>query len=524
MTSPQLPESRQDRLPAAFLGYQQRWSADKSPVKVMEKSRRVGMSWAEAADCVLEAAGERGQDCWYIGYTKDMAQEFILDCADWAKHFNSVISGIESYEEIFEEGEERQSIQAFRIKFDSGFRIVALSSTPRNLRGKQGRIILDEAAFHDDLAGLLKAALAMLMWGGQVHIISTHDGDDNPFNDLIKEIRAGKKPYSLHRVTFEDAVRDGLYRRVCLRKGADWTLDAEAAWVAEIRKQYGEDAEEELDCVPARGGGVWLSRVLIEARMMDAPVIRYQAPSGMDLWADHQLKAEVLEFCESELAPVLRRLDTRAASFIGEDFARSGDLSVFAPCQLLRSLVRSFPFLVELRNVPFKAQELILFYICDRLPRFSHGMLDARGNGQYLAEVARAKYGEGRITPVMLSETWYRENTAPLKAAFEDGTITLPADADVLNDLAAFRLVKGVPRIPDKRSTDKAGQRRHGDAGIAILLAHAATRQEAYQPYRYEPVRPLGGTRRDIMHPNHDDDRKPGVQVTAGFKARQGVL
>ena len=45
-----------DRSPAVLLAYQQRWCADQSPVKVIEKSRRVGLSWGEAADSALLAA------------------------------------------------------------------------------------------------------------------------------------------------------------------------------------------------------------------------------------------------------------------------------------------------------------------------------------------------------------------------------------------------------------------------------------------------------------------------------------
>ena len=36
--------------------------------------------------------------------------------------------------------------------------------------------MIDEAAFHDDLPELLKAALAFTMWGGVVRVISTHNG------------------------------------------------------------------------------------------------------------------------------------------------------------------------------------------------------------------------------------------------------------------------------------------------------------------------------------------------------------
>ena len=70
------------RAPDVFMPYQQRWVADDADVKVIEKGRRIGISWAEAADAVLTAAAgyyAGGMDVWYIGYNKDMAVEFILD-------------------------------------------------------------------------------------------------------------------------------------------------------------------------------------------------------------------------------------------------------------------------------------------------------------------------------------------------------------------------------------------------------------------------------------------------------------
>lgn len=490
-----------------FLGYQGRWAADESAVKIIEKSRRVGLSWAEAADSTLLAARNDGMDVWYIGYNKDMAEEFVRDCADWAKNYAFAASEIQEGTELFKDGDEEKSILTYTIRFASGFRITALSSRPSNLRGKQGRVIIDEAAFHPDLAELIKAALALLIWGGQVHIISTHDGEENPFNELIKEVRAGKRPYSLHRVTLDDALKDGLYQRVCMVRGIPWTEAGEQEWRAGLIAQYGSGADEELFCVPSRGGGIWLSRALVEARMapVEQPrrVIRWQAPDGMDLWSDYLIEAEVADFCERELKPELDKLDPNLASMVGEDFARSGDLTVIAPCQITSMLVRDFPFLVELRNVPFKAQALIFFYICDRLPRFSHAMMDATGNGAFLAEVAQQRYGIGRVTRVHLSETWYRENTPALKAAFEDDAILLPRDADTLSDVCAFRLVRGVARIPDVRVADKNGGNRHGDAGIALVLAYAASRQDVYQPFAYEAVHAYGGSRGDCMR--HDD-------------------
>jgi phage FluMu gp28-like protein len=210
--------------PPVLLPYQARWCADPSPVKVAEKSRRVGLSWGEASNDVLEAAkATGGQNVWYIGYSHDMAQEFIRDCATWAQQFQLAASEIaETY--VDEQCDEvlvpdDTSIKAYVITMASGKRITALSSRPAGLRGKQGIVVIDEAAFHQDLPGLIKAAMALLMWGGKVRIISTHNGEDNPFYQLVQDCRAGKRPYSVHRITLDDALAEGLYARICLVQG-----------------------------------------------------------------------------------------------------------------------------------------------------------------------------------------------------------------------------------------------------------------------------------------------------------------
>ena len=214
--------------PTILLNYQQSWLADSAPVKVYEKSRRVGISWAEAADDALYSASAEGDDTWYIGYNQDMAREFIGDTAFWAKHYQLAASAME--ETVFEnEGLEGKDILVYRVKFASGHTVNALSSRPANLRGKQGRVVIDEAAFHPDLPGLLKAAMALLIWGGSVRIISTHNGDGNDFNETIRDTLAGKLPYSLHRTTLDDALEAGLYERICLRLGREYSKEAEAA-------------------------------------------------------------------------------------------------------------------------------------------------------------------------------------------------------------------------------------------------------------------------------------------------------
>ena len=219
-------------LPDVFLPYQQElWrSIDANQLAVWEKSRRTGFSWAVAHVAAVIASSARaagGMDVLYMGYEKDMTREFIGYVADAAKLLQVAASDVQEFVWTDPEHPERE-IQAFRIRFACGFEVIALPIVARALRGKQGLVILDEAAFMDDLEEVLKAALALLIWGGKVVVISTHDGEDNPFNGLINDIRAGRREGFVGRLTFDEALAQGLYRRICLVQGKTWSAEGEA--------------------------------------------------------------------------------------------------------------------------------------------------------------------------------------------------------------------------------------------------------------------------------------------------------
>lgn len=443
-------------------------------VIVVEKSRRIGATWAIAADAVLNAAeADKGQDVFYLGYNRDMTREFIDACGMWVRAMTQAAPVIEEF--LFQDSADRQ-IQAFRIHFASGHEIVALCSRPRSLRGRQGYVIIDEAAFHDDLAELLKAALALLMWGGRVLIISTHDGADNPFAELVSACRSGKVPYHLVRTTFDDAIADGLFRRICERTGKAWSAEAEREWVQQIRDYYGDAADEELDCVPRRSGGKYFSLTLLEARAQQVPVLRWACADEFVDRPDHVRQAECLAWCEEHLRPLLAALPADSRSAVGEDFGRSGDLTVMWPLLTMSDLRRTTPFVVELRNVPFREQETVLRQLCDHLPGFRGAALDKTGNGQYLAERARQVYGAHCVAEVALSEGWYLEHMTRMKTALEDNQLDLPADREVLDDFRAIEVIRGVPRVPDSRTRGATGK-RHGDAAVAAALAYLASRE-----------------------------------------------
>lgn len=467
-------------VPAVLLPYQQKWIADKNPLKIGEKSRRIGLTWAEAADATLEVASDRsagGQNCYYLGYNKDMTVEFVQACAMWAKAYD--LAAEDAEEGIWDDGDDKY-IKTYIIRFPkSGFRIEALTSRPSNLRGRQGRVILDEAAFHEDLSELLKSALALLIWGGCVRVISTHDGEDNPFNELIKEIKADKRDGSVHRTTFKEAVDQGLYKRVCIRKKIAYDPVEEEKWVKSIYRFYGDAAKEELDVIPSKGGGKWLSQALLDSRKDDTvPVIRFDAPEGwenFELVQEETRNTEVLEFFNENLKPILETLPQKAISYYGLDFARKKNACSFWVLLEGQNSKKRCPFVFEMFKTPYKQQEEFLKLIIKMLPNFSKAAHDASGNGGYLAEAMQVIYGE-RIEAIMLTESWYREHTPHFKAALEDGDIeNMPADQDVIEDHRAFIMINGVGRIPSTGSNSN-NKDRHGDSGIAHLLADYASK------------------------------------------------
>lgn len=479
-------------LPAVLVRFQQRvvQSMMTASVTVVEKSRRTGVTWAACSGLTLISAAAMGMDAYYIGYNLDMAREAIDYVGEWARVFEQAAGEIEEF--LFEDGPDR-AIKSFRITFASGKEVVALSSRPRSLRGKQGFVLIDEAAFHDKLDELLKAAFALLMWGGRVLVISTHNGVGNPFNALVKSCKArgGDKPYELIRADLHDALDDGLARRILMKRGVAWSPEAEADWREEVLAIYGEHADEELFCIPSEGDGAFLPAPLIEARAKQGiPVLRLSRPNEFTHWPAALRERDVAEWCEENLLPLLKRCDPTLSHFLGGDYGRISDLTVLWPLAVSKTLKRLTPFVVELRNIPFDQQRQVLSYICDRLPRFSGSKHDATGLGMSTAEFAVQRYGELWTEAVMLNVPWYRENAQPLKTAFEDDWIEIPADADIASDLRLLVVKNGVPQVPALKSGVKKD--RHGDAAVALMLAYAATRAEVAE-YGYTPAPRVGG-------------------------------
>ena len=464
--------------PRTLLPYQSRWVADENGLKVIEKSRRIGLSWAEAYDSVMHAGAGAG-NVYYQSYALDMTRGFISDCADWA---GVLQVGADAVGETLVELDEGDKIPAFRLPLASGKEIVAMTSAPRAFRskGRPGdRAIVDEATFVDDLAEVLKAAMAFRIWGGTVHILSTHNGEASPFNTLAQDIREGRRPGSLHTVTFADAIREGLGLRRFEVMGEEWAQQAEDEWVEETRGEYGEDAAEELDCIPSAGAGTWLS------------------------WAE-------IRAAEDEKAGD-PECYAGGRTVIGYDVARRRDLAVMWVLELVGDVAWTREH-VELLNVSFADQDAELDRLVDCYNPYRVA-IDQTGMGEKSVEDAQRRYGTHRVEGVLMTGPARLEVATALKRRHEDKTIRIPESEKIRRDFRSIKRVGGTtggPRlVADEGNTDG-----HADRFWAAALACAAA----------ELAPAVYAVRRIDNHARLDHHRRLGRPGAMRMRGQVGAL
>ncbi len=483
-----LPEGHDPLAAGILMAHQLSWIEDRAALKVAEKGRRTGITYAEALDDTLTAATRKsggGDNVYYIGDTKEKGLEFIRYVGHMARIVAKELANVEDH--LFPDKQPDGStkyIAAYRVLFASGFQVVALSSRPANIRGLQGIVVIDEAAFHGDVAEVLDAVNALLIWGGKIRIISSHNGEDNPFNQLIKDTRAGLYDYSIHTIPFSLAIKNGLYDRVRLMRGEDdcaargWTPDEAGfrKWVSTVTRSYGpriEARDQELEAIPAKSSGIYMPRALIQ-RAQDAsiPVVKWSNAEGFFL--DDRRLTIATEWFDEHVRPILEMLDPTRRTVLGQDFGRDGDLSVILVAQE-EDLARWRSRLqIELRRCPFDVQSQILFGVLDLLPQWL-AKLDGRGNGQSHAEAAQQKYGVERVECVMFSPTWYAQHFPKYRASLEERSFILPGGEDVVADHRLVVLKAGFPGMSADHVKGTDGENRHGDGAVAGVLAHAAS-------------------------------------------------
>lgn len=485
--------------PYVLRPYQRRYIEDTSPVRLVVKSRRIGMTYCDACEATITAAmapGSGGMDTWYSAQTFEDTKEYAAYVKGWAQRLGVVAEQVDGSQFLNPDDPNAAGVSA--VRFASGHKVVTMTSNPRSIHGKQGRAVLDEAARYDAPNEFLEAALPLLMLGGRVSLISTESHTETEFHKRRLRIKAGDpelEDWSLHECFFDQALAEGFYRwhvmpRLGLDPAKDWTPELEADYRAQIRRQQGEHAASQLDGIPVGADDLYLDRQTIEACTRPGwPVFRYKPPPEAVAWDRGKRVKHVEGWLDANVDPALADLDHSRPHAAGIDFGRASDITSIAPVFVRVGLERVVPFMVEMRNTPFEMQEQVFAHVISKLPRLHRVVIDAGGPGadvserllqRFGAQIRRVHIGTAKARTVREQEekpgsVQYAEMLPPLKAALQQGRILLPADDLVVSDLMGLRLVEGMPRVPSVRSRTADGP-RHCDAAVSTALALWAAR------------------------------------------------
>jgi phage FluMu gp28-like protein len=429
--------------PGRLLPYQIRWVHDKSRLKLAEKSRQIGWTWATAFGLVRrKAVASAANDAWVSSRDELQARLFLEDCSAFAKLLK--IGADDLGEKVIDAG----GNTAFVLRMDSGARIHSMSSNPDAQAGKRGDRVLDEFAVHPNPRLLYGIAYPGITWGGQLEIFSTHRGTGNFFNELIQEVKykGNPKGFSLHTVTLQQALEQGfLYKLQTKLPHDDPRQEMDEAQYFDFIKAGCADAEtfaQEFCCQPDDDAAAFLSYDLI---------------TPCEFQATEQWEKEL-----TACGPL----------YIGVDIGRLHDLTVIWVLERSEERLLTRRMIVMDRQ-SFAAQRDALYTIMS-LDNVRRCCIDQTGIGRQFTEEAREKF-RSRVEGVDFTADKKQELAEPLRVAFEDKTIRIPQDRNLRADLRSIRkssTAAGNVRYEGERTTGG-----HADRFWALALAKYAAKQ-----------------------------------------------
>jgi len=419
-----------------FLPYQVRWLKDRPPVKIWEKSRRIGATYVQSYEDVEDCVSKAVPDVWFSSADASAAEEYILYCEHWAKLFNVAAKNLGM--EILDE---KKNVLTYSIDFPVlGRRIIALTSNPKSFRSKGGKVVLDEFAWHEDQEKMWAAASPCTTWGFPLRLMSTHNGAGTVFNEFVTDIREGKSDWSLHRTPIQLAVAEGLADKITRRALTD---DERAVWLETLRRKCrkANTWEQEYCCNPVDESTAFLPFSLI------ATCEALELPMGLDV-------------VSGEL-------------YVGMDIGRKKDLSVIWVLEKLGPMKFTRKVIV-MEKTPFRIQRETLYGIL-RHPKFRRACIDNTGIGTQLAEEAREAFGTFRVEEVTFSEAVKEDLATHMHTEFEDRTALIPPSEEIRDDLHSVRkVVTKAGHIRFDAASDETDG--HADRFWALALALSAAR------------------------------------------------
>lgn len=400
-----------------FLKYQADWIKSNTQFALCEKSRRVGITYAESYRVTRDLASKsvKNNKVWFSSADLSAAEEFIDYVGFWAQYLNTAAKYVG--EVVIDKDDD---ITAHRVSFANGTECNAISSNPTRFRSKGGDVILDEFAHHKDQEKMFTAAKPSMMWGNRVRIISTHNSDESFFNGLVKEIlkkdEGTMKRWGHFKVTIDDAIKDGLIDAILGHKA---TKEEAAIFLEDTFSGMTQEAiDEEFFCMP---------RSNVSSHLLDYEMINAAERTDILL--------ESLEGITGDL-------------FVGVDIARTRNFTVIWICEKIGGLLITRK-VIPLQKMRFRDQKEILYGVLNH-PNMRRCCIDATGIGKNLAEDAAIDYGVLRVEEVDFNNSNKTEMAEDTYVALDDRRVLIPKDKIIREDFYSI-----------KSSTTKTGKKTY---------------------------------------------------------------
>jgi phage FluMu gp28-like protein len=442
-----------------FLPYQRKWICDNSRLKIMEKSRQIGITLSTAYRLVRTHASTGARlDSWVSSRDELQAKLFINDCRNFADIFQNFadLHGIEIFDR-------RQC--SFSLAFANGSSINSLSSSPDAQAGKRGTRILDEFALHRDPKYLFAISLPGITWGGQLEIISTHRGSNNFFNTLVSDIRENGNPknFSHHSVTLEDALNQGLLAQLQSKLPDDDPRKTmvNAEYFDYVKASCPDDASfrQEYMCQPSDDRSAFLSYDLMDGCTF----------AQADNW---MLNFDAMERSGNDF-------------YLGVDIGRDHDLTVMWLLEAQGDLLLTRR-VICLQNEPFAHQERVLHGFAG-LRNLRRICIDQTGIGRQFYERACECFGRYIVEGIMFTNATKEHLAYRVRMAFEERSIKIPDNDHIRADLHAVK--REITYSGNIRFAADHGKNGHADRFWALALAiHASAISKSSAAQFCEPI------------------------------------
>ncbi|MCE5184941.1 MAG: terminase family protein [Planctomycetaceae bacterium] len=445
-----------------FLPYQVDHILDESPAVLEEKSRRIGITYANSfKHCRRRNLIDYPRHLWFSSADDSAAYEYAQYCRMWCDIVEASVKEIlEPYDDVVN----NQVIKRnnYIVQFPNGSRINCMTSNPKRFRSKGGDVVLDEFAFHENAGMMWDAASPTTTWGFTIEILSTHNGESSLFNSYFisnfLKVQRGEAtfdglkmlPWHHRRTTIVDAVNQGLAEKVYKLTQPDPAAREKFLKFCRARCRNEDQWNQEYMCVPSTEESTLIPYDLYVACQM-ADCLQPAAKCG------------------------------KGPFYLGFDIARTKHKTVFWIDELVGDVLICRA-VVRMHNATYGTQQQMAEDLINQY-NIVRACGDATGLGDMLVEKLQERFGTYRVEKVRFSAPVKDAMASRLLGQMQDKRRRLPDDIECRESFHAIK--KTVSANGNVRYDTTQHDEEHSDEFWAAALCGEAANTAADIPMCY---------------------------------------